>query len=352
MARRLLLVAAALAVLGLCGVASANVFDLGAGYRNLETVRVGDPGNSSQLSGAGAGGYGPNRYCGSVDYSYNIGTYEVTAKQYCDFLNNKAQTDPYGLYSTYMARTTDAYGCNIQRSGVDGHYTYSVAIDWANRPVNYVSYWDACRFANWLGNGQGNADTENGAYTLGGYTGTDGRSIQRNAGALWAVTSEDEWYKAAYYRGGGTNTGYWTYPTRSDSLPANKVTSPDPGNSANFIPTNGDYYSIAGPYYRTNVGEFERSSSAYGTFDQGGNVREWTEAVVYEDPSHGDRGLRGGSFYDSSGILLGNFRQYVGPSYESDCVGFRVSQTVPEPSSIIALASGLLGLIRLRRRRA
>ena len=28
------------------------------------------------------------------------------------------------------------------------------AADWANRPVNYVNFWDAARFANWLHNGQ------------------------------------------------------------------------------------------------------------------------------------------------------------------------------------------------------
>ena len=42
---------------------------------------------------------------------------------------------------------------------------------YANRPVDYVSFWDAARFTNWLHNGQGlGGDTENGAYTLGGYT--------------------------------------------------------------------------------------------------------------------------------------------------------------------------------------
>lgn len=129
-----------------------------------------------------------------------------------------AKTDTYGLYSTYMADPFNYGGCNIQRSGTSDNYTYSVAADWANRPVNYVSYWDACRFANWLHNGQksGAQDvttTERGAYTLDGYNGNDGRTIQRNADWRWAVTSEDEWYKAAYYKGGGVDAGYWLYTT-------------------------------------------------------------------------------------------------------------------------------------------
>lgn len=40
-----------------------------------------------------------------------------------------------------------------------------------NRPVNYVSFWNGNRFANWLSNGQstgaqGAGTTETGTYTL------------------------------------------------------------------------------------------------------------------------------------------------------------------------------------------
>jgi len=52
----------------------------------IETVTVGDPGNPGELSGEGAGGVGPNRICGKVDYVYNIGKFEVTVAQYVEFL--------------------------------------------------------------------------------------------------------------------------------------------------------------------------------------------------------------------------------------------------------------------------
>ena len=89
---------------------------------------------------------------GAVHYAYNIGTYEVTAGQYCEFLNAVAATDSHELYNSNMWSNT--YGCKIQRSGSLGSYTYSVDVNWANRPVNYVSWGDAARFANWLHNGQ------------------------------------------------------------------------------------------------------------------------------------------------------------------------------------------------------
>ena len=333
----------------------------------IDTVFVGDPGNDGELSGAGAGGSGPNRICGSVGYSYSIGKYEVTVAQYTDFLNKVARTDTYGLYSTYMDTAIDSYGCNIRRGGSSGTYTYTIGngttdvLLWANRPVNYVSYWDACRFANWLHNGQPMglqtaATTERGAYTLDGYTGQKGRDIQRNAGWKWAVTSEDEWYKAAYYKSGGTTAGYWDYPMQSNTptTPSNDITDPDGGNNANFY-QNG--YTLGSPYYRTNAGEFEDSESAYGTFDQGGNVWEWNEAIVYEDSTYAYRGLRGGcSESNASYYLQASYRGYYvygTPADEYDILGFRVS-AVPEPSSILALVSGLLPLLgagRLRRSR-
>ena len=64
----------------------------------IDLVPVGNVGNSGQLAGQGVpGGFGPNRISGAVDYGYHIGTYEVTAGQYTDFLNAVGGVDTYGL---------------------------------------------------------------------------------------------------------------------------------------------------------------------------------------------------------------------------------------------------------------
>lgn len=334
MMRHAFAITAVLALLCLGITAQADVFNLGEGFTNLETVTVGDPGNAADTR------YSTPGY-GSVNYTYNIGKYEVTAAQYCDFLNHKAKTDPKYLYHADM--WDDPYGCKIQRSGSEGSYTYSVASDWANRPVNFVTFMDACRFVNWLHNGQGNGDTETGAYTLSG----EQANVHRSANAKWYLLSEDEWYKAAYYKGGGINAGYWDYPMQSDvsTTPSNDLMNPDPGNNANFY-QNG--YTIGSPYYRTNVGEFEESKSAYSTFDQGGNVWEWNEAT-YEEGS--DRGLRGGAFYYDDYYLQASIFHHHYASYASYGVGFRVaSSIVPEPSSIVVLVAGMGSLLAARRR--
>ena len=342
--RKAFAVTAALALLGL-GIAASAI--------TIDTVRVGDAGNATdtRVMQDGTTGYG------SVGYCYNIGKYEVTAGQYTAFLNAVARTDTYGLYHASMDTAVSASGCNIKRTGTSGNYSYSVASDWANRPVNYVSYWDSCRFTNWLDHGQPTGDqgaltTETGAYNLNGYTGKDGRAIQRSAGATWAVTSEDEWYKAAYYKGGGTNGGYWLYPTRSDTAPGQDMADAS-GNNANYY-TAPYAWPIDSGKYTTVVGEFQNSSSAYGTFDQGGNVWEWNEAVLYTTGTTSERGARGGSFNtDANSIILkSSMNPSCRPTYEVDHIGFRVSQVVPEPSSIVALAAGLVGLLGIRRRRA
>jgi len=314
------------------------------GLASLETVPVGNAGNTADTRYATPG-------YGRVDYTYNIGKYEVTAGQYTEFLNNKAKYagDPNGLYNTAMGYLS-ANGCNIQYSGagtVDNPYTYSVAPDWANRPVNYVSYWDACRFANWLCNGQGDGSTETGAYTLTA-DGTYNNTITRNTNWKWAVTSEDEWYKAAYYMGDGTNTGYFDYPTSSDNVPSNVLVNPgDPGNNATFETDNTPFFTIGSPYYRTEVGAHENSDSPYGTFDQGGNVREWNDASGKAVIGRG-RGVRGGAVATYEFLMQASYRDLCNPTGESWDLGFRVSE-VPEPLSMAFLALGGLGMLIRRR---
>jgi formylglycine-generating enzyme required for sulfatase activity len=319
---------------------------------NIETVPVGDPGNAGELSGAGAGGYGPDRICGSVGYTYNIGKYEVTAGQYTGFLNAVAGVDTYGLYNTSMWSSSS--GCKIERfagSGTVGDpYQYHVAGDWASRPVSDVSWGDAARFANWLHNNQptgtqGLSTTEDGAYYLDGAT-SDAQlmAVNRESDWKWAITSEDEWYKAAYHKNDGVTGNYFDYPTSNDSVPSNDLINPDPGNNANYY--RGGGYTTGSPYYRTEVGEFENSDSPYGTFDQGGNVYEWNEAVFYGSL----RGVRGGSFkHGHAGLRASDRSIYFFPTFEDSGFGFRVSE-VPEPCSAALLLVGSLALARYRRR--
>ena len=316
----------------------------------VETVPVGNTGNVGEWSGSGVpGGAGPDRICGAVDYAYDMGTFEVTAGQYTAFLNAVAATDTFGLYNPGMGN--GAYACGIQRTGSPGSYAYAVTSDWTDRPVAFASWGDAARFANWMHHGQptglqGPNTTETGSYTVNGaLTDAELAAITREPDASWVIPTEDEWYKAAYHHNNGPTADYFDYPTTHDAIPSNDLLSPDPGNNANFF--DGTTYTIGSPYWRTAVGAFNNSESPYGTFDQGGNVWEWNEAVFADDK----RGLRGGSFINVDAVDLhaGRRRADISPSSESGNIGFRLAY-LPEPGVLTLLALGLLTLPRRPRR--
>jgi formylglycine-generating enzyme required for sulfatase activity len=320
-----------LSIVGLFLLVAGNVWAV-----NIEFVPVGDAGNSAdERTGHGR-----------VDYGYQIAKYDVTAGQYCEFLNAVAAvSDPYGLYNAKMeVKGTEIWGCNIIRTGAAGSYQYTVAADWANRPVNYVSWGDSARFCNWLQTGT----TENGAYTLdGAMTNEALMAVTRNANTQYCLPTLDEWYKAAYYdvnKPGGA--GYWLFPTRSDDFPSNQLSATGT-NNANFFDFSGkepSLLTIGAPYFRTEVGAFASSPGPYGTFDQGGNVIQWNETAVDSI----DRGALGTDF-DGAAVAMSVYRWGGGiPTDEGSYAGFRVaSLTVPEPSSLVMTLVVLFGVALL-----
>lgn len=149
-------------------------------------------------------------------------------------------------------------------------------------------------------------------------------------------------YKAAYYKGGGTNAGYWTYPTKSNTTPSNILSSTGT-NNANFDnggydtdPTNG----------LTPVGAFAASPGPYGTYDQGGDVSQWNEADLYGFL----RGTRGGGWGSDYRFMTDSYRSGATPASGNNGLGFRVA-SVPEPGAMILLLGGAIAVCIWRRRR-
>jgi formylglycine-generating enzyme required for sulfatase activity len=196
-----------------------------------------------------------------------------------------------------------------------------------------VSWFDAARYCNWEHNEcptgvQDASTTERGAYTLDGAT-SGGLDITRNPGAKYWIPSEDEWYKAAYHQPqseGGPVDDYWDYPTRSDEPNAPGNTIGPAENQAN-ITVSGNYsVTQSGSYdsnqnYLTDGGSYEGSAGPYGTFDQGGNVREWNDAVI----SDSFRGVWGGSWNNDELDLRSSSRDFEAPDCKDNLIGFRVA---------------------------
>lgn len=241
----------------------------------LETVPVGNANNPNHNSGFGG-----------VDHEYEIGKYEVTNNQYVEFLNAIASCDTWQLFDPSQA--TDPMG-GIDKIGSCPTASYAVKPNMGEKPVNFVTLQDCMRFVNWLHNGKpvGSQDpttTEDGVYdmSLGMFA-----VIPRQAGATWAIPTQDELFKAAFYDpvdpvadAGGT-TDYWEFPTMSDG-PATKATANSVGDISNpgADVINWDdgaiWNGVIGNV--TTVGSAgPLSASHYGTYDQGGNIIEWTE---------------------------------------------------------------------------
>lgn len=295
---------------------------------NIDWVTVGNPGNAPNpatviLSGA-------------VAYEYKIARNETTIGQYAEFLNAVAKSDPYRLYNSNMG--SDSLIAGIARNGSAGAYSYSVIPGSANKPITYVSWFDAARFCNWLHNGQGAGSTETGAYTL---SGAMFGIVQRNADAKFWIPTEDEWHKAAYYdpTKGGTG-GYWLHATQSDALAGNTIGN---ANSANY--NDGDYVGYPGMAL-TDVGAYgANSASFYGTNDQNGNVWEWTDAIM----ALWYRGVRGGSWSTTEYYLRSTYRTFGNEEGNNNSFGFRVA-SVPEPAAmVVTMMFG--GLLLTRRKR-
>jgi formylglycine-generating enzyme required for sulfatase activity len=312
---------------------------------SIETVLVGSPSNAPD----------PQTGYGAVAYDFRIGRSEVTLEQYAVFLNAVARVPLNDviarLWVEEMASEKEDPGSLILREGAGttvDPFRYQVAhsAKWGERgpqrPIAWVTWFDAARFANWMHNGAlPGADTETGAYTLVDFQ-TDG-VIQPNPDARWWIPSEDEWYKAAHFdpaKPGGA--GYWNYPTRSEVPPRDALT-PD----ANGFPPEkplapaANFNEIYKPMRRGNGGVLtpvcayasddarHDSSGPWGTCDQAGSLWEWTDAVY---PGTANRIVRGGSWGPGLTPPLKTKRRDYGPMgasgyYRDDDTGFRLATT-------------------------
>jgi hypothetical protein len=297
---------------------------------------------------------------GGVNHRYGIGQLEITVKQWVAFLNtvDPAGRDRHHLYDpTQSSSAWPKYGqINISSGARSGRH-YSVAYpEWADKPYGFANFLRAARFVNSLHNGRllskrAGSDagftyvtysvrlsrrTERGMYDLARRT--RGGATRAHASGF-VVPSQDEWIKAAYYdpNGGGTDS-YWKYPTNpgafgdaSATAPSPTVLDPSTGDVTNAAtqplatyhasdvaaptwcpaavqprddcssvnPFGIDPATYAGLYQGSlsTVGQ-AKTTSPWGTLDQGGNAVEWTDTITPPPSGRNDgrvwRRLHGG----------------------------------------------------------
>ncbi len=317
----------------------------------LTSVPVGNPGNSADpLTGHGA-----------VAYQYYITSTEVTNAQYAAFLN---AVDPNGVnpHDLYNPDMTNATGFAVVKGGINfapgaqAGTMYSPKPNYGDKPINYVSFYDAARFANWVMTG----DTENGFYT---FTDTNTLANQgthgpdQHNGMNWvAIPDQDEWYKAAFHKNDGAAANYYLYPISSNDTPVVATATPT-GVIANPGPNVANYNFGANWDGTVNLGHVTSvgsagpaSTSPYGTSDQGGNVIEWVDEVT-----GAFRVMRGGSLWLGEEMLRSTSSSFYNPHVGGSSLGFRLSSLgpitpVPLPAAAWLFGAGLVGLVGAARR--
>ena len=237
--------------------------------------------------------------CGAVGYNYRIGKYEVTNAQWNAF--------------------TDVAGAPTG----DQSYAYdqSALFIGAQQPTNMVSWYETLQFCNYLTSG----DKSKGVYQFSGnnsnpgdFLGINRAAAQAAYGTIYFLPTEDEWYKAAYYKPDGS--GYSTYANGEESIPA-------ADNGWNY---DGGSYSEP---WNVGTGTMEQN----GTFDMMGNVWEWNESLLVANTyflTGFYRVLRGGCYLNTDGVLGSPVSSYYSHwqfNDEGSHIGFRVA-SVPEPT--------------------
>jgi formylglycine-generating enzyme required for sulfatase activity len=317
----------------------------------FDWVTVGDPGNPADTRIMDKGGRPDDTTgYGSVGYTYRIAEHHVTNSQYAEFLNavdpSGEAADPFwnesgGIYnfnmtsSTIGGQTGTAYTGGIAfTDAAPAGSKYSTKSGQANYPATWVNWNSGARFVNWMHNGQGTGDTDNGVYDLTLYDAT-GELPPRQADATVFLPSEDEFYKAAYYDPTKNGTGgYWAYGVQSDAVPVAEA-PPGGSTSANARLEDKTYWQTETLFddsvdHLTEVGAYSSATSHYGLADTEGLLYQWTEGsrLAYEKnfPVY-----RGGAWYygsDSSGA--GHRNLYSFPHAASyHWFGLRIASPAP-----------------------
>lgn len=305
-----------------------------------EFVLISDSGNASITT--------QYETVGNVSYNYSMTKYEITNIEYCLFLNSIDPNgiNPQGVYDSNMG-SQSLGGINFISSNPAGQ-KYVLKNRMGNKPVNFVDWWCAARYCNWLQKGgiqysvsdaSVSAPQNFGAYDVGILI--SGFIPSRNSTGTYFVPFHNEWIKAGHYKGNGTNSGYWNFatmvgPTSGSALElVSGISANSNGDGLGSMDAStGNVKSVAswspdgitsrlGP---TTVGT-NGPSSFYGLFDMAGNVAEITTA----NTSTSSYTARGGNYtsqfyynFDLWWAGQGFYQSQFISNAKSSTTGFRI----------------------------
>jgi formylglycine-generating enzyme required for sulfatase activity len=300
--------------------ATTDTFGTGDNQFSIDFRTIGNAGNDKDKTGYG-----------SVDYTYRIGTYEISQNQ------------------------IDAATALGLQNVVAGRDNYT-----GDLPAANMTWYESAAFVNWLNVSKGfqpayNLTWSGSTWSMALWTATDAgynaNNLYRNSLAKYFLPSENEFYKAAYGKSDGS--GYYLYPTGSDTAPIAVYSGTISGTAvfADFG-VNGIRPFAASVYAAGGL-------SSYGTMGQGGNVWEWNESA--HDGGNNSaaeaRSVIGGVHTWPVNYLQSSERNSFYPDYVYYPIGLRVASVtdvgaIPEPSTHALFGVGVGGiLLAVRRKR-
>ena len=224
-----------------------KVFAIDAqGFPGMEWSNEVKPGGFLLGQDGGAEGNGESQHV-NIKWSYWIGKYEVTARQYCDFLNAAIVAGIVGRNGTESAYATDAmpadYGCPIDavlcKIGDDwcirwNVNNFEVVAGWEDKPA-VVTWYGAMAFCRFYG---------------------------------YDLPTEAEWEKAARGPDNDDQDEHLVYPWGNACSSSQAYTA---------YATNGAKLSGL-----ANVGAYDAQINGYGICNVVGNAAEWTRSSCEE----------------------------------------------------------------------
>ncbi|MGB0717172.1 MAG: SUMF1/EgtB/PvdO family nonheme iron enzyme, partial [Phycisphaerae bacterium] len=307
-------------------------------------------------------------------HRFRWATTEVTNSDFARFLNDVEVDGGESPRSRNVARDPDSGTLTILDDGTLLYQTnadneesrieydplaplgirYKADVAYGNHPVNFVSWYGAVKYCNWLTHVQGMADQ---IVYLEGPTAADWRPVTDDPKSLLELFGfrlpmdggaeeageHNEWYKVASARFDEENeyTFDAIYGFGRDEIgneDANFLNSGDPfdGSTTPVGFYDGRTYNGGGDGTIGNGNEFSTAPNinAYGIHDLSGNVSEWMHD---RDPQHV---VRGGNLDNaaSSDRLKVVSRAFFAPQSVSRAIGFRVAQSVPVTIDDLALS--------------
>ncbi len=210
-----------------------------------------------------------------------LGKYPVTVMEYRRFVDNDGYHE--------LRFWEDGWDIK-QKGGWEGPDNWEEQLENPNRPVIYISWYEACSYCSWL---------------------------SEQTGAYYRLPSEREWYAAARNREG-------EYPWGKKK--------PD----AEILNYDGN---VNRP---TPVGIYPTGAAPGGHLDMAGNVWEWCEddwhdnengapdegSAWIDEPRGSDRVMRGGGWIGSAQLCRSACRGDISPGNRNGHVGFRLSRSV------------------------